>query len=129
MIKGILLIVVLIFSFGVNGVNAQKAQEQQFFEVLYDVPVLEGLEALSDEAVAFDKPSGRIAHARAFAANLSEAEILSDYKAALGQMGWRQIKPSRFTREDDVLSISFEKSKGYGLEGLIVVFALTPKEN
>lgn len=111
MIKHLLCMCVAVFLFTGCG----EAQEnKQFFETLYDVPIMEGLEEVPDMGLSFDKVGGRIAEAGAQTSILSDREILSFYKTALEQMGWSQAEgqydPYIFTREGEKLSIFLTKS-------------------
>jgi hypothetical protein len=112
----------------VVAVGSAVAQPQpQFFETLYDVPIMKGMEELPEMALNFDKVGGRIAEAGAIAPDLSDREIMSFYKTALEQMGWQQIPlnfaPYKFTREGEELSIFLEKSD----TSILVRFLLQPQ--
>lgn len=89
------------------------AQEPLFFESLYDVPVMAGLEEVPEAGLNFDKVEGRIAHASAIAKNTSEADILSFYSQVLPQMGWYKKGADVFVREGEKLNIYFDKSIAY----------------
>lgn len=106
-----------------------QAQNQPFFETLYDVPVMQGLEEVPEMAISFDKPNGRIAEAGAVADNLSTPAILSFYKESLSQLGWTLSQGTKnetiYTREDEKLSISIDKLE----VSLVVRFTLEPKES
>lgn len=99
-----------------------------FFETLYDVPVLLDLQELTEQRMTFDKPSGRIASTEAIS-SFPENEILKAYQAALPQMGWKKIGSHKFIREKEVLSISIAKSTSSARQGSIVEFSLRPAEN
>lgn len=91
-----------------------SARASEFFETLYDVPVMEGMREVPDMAMSFDKPNGRIAEAGALIDGLSEAKIVEFYVIGLYQMGWVRIEagtaPYKFTREGEELSIYIDKS-------------------
>jgi len=97
----------------------------QFFEALYDVPVLLDLEEITEEAVMFDKPSGRIAQVSA-RTYLSQAKILNAYKATLPELGWKQTSESKYVREKEILSISVVKSNASNEKITVVIFSLGP---
>ncbi|MEM9470259.1 MAG: hypothetical protein AAF988_08865, partial [Pseudomonadota bacterium] len=83
---------------------------ERFFESLYDIPVKKGLVEISEEAVSFDKPEGRVALAAAYTTDGFE-DIAAFYQLALGQMGW-QLKAQKdniltFNRLTEILSISY----------------------
>lgn len=110
-------------------INSQDAfAKNNYFETLYDVPVLLDLKEISEEALSFDKPSGRIASASAYSELSSEGDILNRYNTALSQMGWQKQKRGAYTRKDELLIISFEKSNTSQGYPLIVRFALNPQE-
>lgn len=94
--------------------SGAAAKDQHFFETLYDIPVKQGLDEVEDMALSFDKAGGRIAEAGASTDVLSDREVISFYKTALEQMGWRQVEgtfdPYQFTRENERLSIFITKS-------------------
>lgn len=109
-----LYICMLIFCLS-SDLKAQDSNpDQHFFETLYDIPVMQGLDELEDMALSFDKAGGRIAEAGASTDVLSDREVISFYKTALEQMGWRRVEgtydPYQFTREDEHLSIFITKS-------------------
>lgn len=102
--------------------SSAKAFDPQFFETLYDVPVMEGLLELEDSALTFDKPGGRISQAMALAEAMTQAEILAFYDTTLPQMGWNKVKSGEYQRELDKLLILFEKTD----HALIAKFMLSP---
>jgi len=99
----------------------------EFFETLYDVPVLLDLEEIREESMLFDKPSGRIASAKARSA-YGEKYVFEAYGMALPQMGWQKISETRFKREGEVLSILAIKSDTSSGSGVLVSFSLKPAE-
>ncbi len=108
--------------------NQQALAKNKFFETLYDVPVLLDLTEISEEALSFDKPSGRIASASAYSDFSSKDDILSRYNTALSQMGWEKQTQGKYVRDDEILIISFEKSNTSQDKPLLVRFTLNPKE-
>lgn len=121
-------------------ISPAMANENQFFETLYDVPVMDGLEELPDMALSFDKMGGRISEAGAIAKDLSPQEIMTFYAETLSQMGWRQKSNGVFIRQGEILKIMIEpmpikevagrhqenhlKSNTY----IVVRFALQPQQ-
>ena len=121
------IIIFLIFLASFTSGVIQSAQaETDFFETLYDVPILNGLEEIDEEAVTFDKPSGRISYAAAYTARYDEEQVIALYKQALAQMGWKLALKSTFMREGEILTISFYKSKAWPADPMVVRFALQP---
>lgn len=100
-----------------------KAQERAaFFETLYDVPVMPGLVELPEAALAFDKPSGRIAQAEAAGRGVSRHDIKAFYREALPQLGWLERPDGSYRREGEVLQLEIREEEGYK----IVHFTLSP---
>lgn len=85
------------------------AAEEHFFEALYDVPVMPGLEELPDQAMLFDKPDGRIASVVAASKTLGEADINRFYDETLQQMGWKKGGKNQYVRGSDRLSMDILK--------------------
>jgi hypothetical protein len=99
------------------------AAETQFFESLYDVPIMPGLEELPEMAMSFDKPDGRISQAAAYSDTLKEDDIAAFYKQSLPQMGWDQKSQGTYVRDGEELKISVEKTGASQL----VKFQLKPQ--
>ena len=106
---------------------SDRVMAAEFFETLYDVPVLLDLEEVSEEALVFDKPSGRIAYAVAVSFS-NRGDILTAYQAALNQMGWKKKSVTQYIREGEVLTISVIKSDTSDNGGVSVDFSLKPVE-
>jgi hypothetical protein len=77
----------------------------RYFEALYDVPVMPGLEELPDQAMLFDKPDGRIASVVAATKTVKEADIRHFYEDTLAQMGWRKSAENQYVRKGERLSM------------------------
>lgn len=93
-----------------------------FFEALYDVPVMPGLEELKDQAMLFDKPDGRIASVMAASKNLNATEITRFYAESLPQLGWKKTAENQYVRGSD--SLKMEVSKKPPLT--VIHFTLSP---
>ena len=118
----LLYVSILFFFVAMMDVSRPYAQESQFFETLYDIPVMAGLEEVPELALSFDKPDGRISQAGAYASDLTKNDILSFYNKSLEQMGWHSIAAGQYRREREKLEIFIEKSGGLNL----VRFLLQP---
>lgn len=81
------------------------AETGRYFEALYDVPVMPGLEELPDQAMLFDKPDGRIASVVAATKTVQEADIRRFYGDTLAQMGWKKTTENQYVRGGDRLSM------------------------
>jgi hypothetical protein len=104
-----------------------KAQEQQFFETLYDVPLMAGMDEIPEMALSFDKPNGRISEAGAVIENTAHQEIKSFYKLSLSQMGWKLVNEEQntlvFSRDGENLKLSIDALEASS----IVRFQLKPQ--
>jgi len=81
------------------------ADKGRYFEALYDVPVMPGLEELPEQAMLFDKPDGRIASVVAASKTVKETDIRRFYDDTLAQMGWRKSTQNQYVRRGDRLSM------------------------
>lgn len=98
------------------------AGSNDFFEALYDVPVMEGLEEMKGEAVLFDKPDGKIASVTAASKTLTSEQIQGFYGQTLPQMGWKKIKENQYIRGKEGLVMNITDKKPL----TIVQFTLSP---
>lgn len=105
-----------------GGVSAQSQTQGDFFEALYDVPVMPGLEELHDQAMLFDKPDGRIASVAAASKTVSAAQIAQFYAETLPQMGWEKVSGNQYVRDGNRLSFEIVKKPPL----TIVHFTLEP---
>ena len=114
------------------GLKAPVYAQNQFFESLYDVPIMEGLVEMPEMAMSFDKPAGRISEAGAIATGLNAPDIYTFYDKALPQMGWQKKGRGLYIREGDELTLTIaeegQKNKENQIDSLIVRFSLTPVE-
>lgn len=99
---------VLIIAFCLLATPA-VAEKARFFEALYDVPVMPGLEELPDQAMLFDKPDGRIASVVAASKTLGEEDVRRFYGETLVQMGWKKSTQNQYVRGSDRLSMDVVK--------------------
>ncbi len=93
-----------------------------FFESLYDVPVMDGLEEITGEAMLFDKPDGKIAFVAASTKTLTKSQIETFYEKTLPQMGWKKIKQNQYVRETEQLLIDVSIKNSV----IIAQFTLSP---
>ena len=127
----ILLIATILYVMGagslsVSAQNNSLGSDPLFFESLYDIPVMPGLEEVPELSVSFDKPGGRIAEAGATAENLEKQEIFGFYDKALSQMGWQKKEEGRYLREGEQLQIIIEKRPEKTATSRLVRFSLNP---
>jgi hypothetical protein len=102
---------------------ADEMRENHFLSSLNDIPLMPGMTEVEDEAVVFDKASGRIGESLAIAENLESSEISRFYSLTLPQMGWLETQEGSFVRQDERLRISVAAAQGQNL----VRFMVTPR--
>ena len=107
---------------GSVSVRAESVHAPVFFEALYDVPVMPGLEEVKDQAVLFDKPDGRIASVVAASKTLNAADIARFYDESLPQLGWKKISQNQYVRGKDRLVMDLTKTPPL----TVVHFTLSP---
>lgn len=83
--------------------GAEVEKQAAFFEALYDVPIMPGLQELKDQAMLFDKPDGRIASVVAASKTLPKAEVARFYHDSLPQLGWIKTSENQYVRGSDLL--------------------------
>lgn len=79
----------------------------RFFIVLYDVPILTGLEDVPELSYTYDTVGGKIARASAVT-DVTPDIIYKAYGVSLRQFGWEYIGKHVYRREAQILSISHE---------------------
>lgn len=94
--------------------GAASAETARFFTTLPDIPLMEGLEELSDQASIFDKPEGRIADVWAVGRGVTRAEVESYYRQSLPQFGWKPKgrEGLLFHREGEELRLGVAQQSG-----------------
>lgn len=80
-----------------------------FLEALPDVPVMQGMEEMQDYILVFDKPEGRIIETLVHTDNIPVDDIRSYYSQTLPQLGWQKTSSDEFVREQEKLSMQYEK--------------------
>lgn len=120
-------LIVLIFLASVVFAGPTRAADTEnkpaaFFEALYDVPVMPGLQELKDQAMLFDKPDGRIASVVAASNTLKPADVAGFYAETLPQLGWKKASENQYVRGKDRLSMDVSQKAAL----TIVHFALAP---
>lgn len=103
--------------FGVLLAGPVRADSQpRFFESLYDVPIMPGLQEAPNYALVFDTPDGRVAEAAALISPGMPDQTVNDFYArVLPQLGW-QVQPSgRYFRASDELVLDLKDQGGQRL--------------
>ena len=114
-------IIALLLLCAIGSVQA-GAQATPFFEALYDVPVMNGLEEIKDQAMLFDKPDGRIASVVAVSERLDNKAVTDFYAQTLPELGWKKTAPNQYVRGKDHLALSVVRKGSL----TIAHFALSP---
>ncbi|HBR68322.1 MAG TPA: hypothetical protein DEA55_02985 [Rhodospirillaceae bacterium] len=108
----IILIIAAIFMAAPCALAQQDQEPPKFFSSLQDVPLMPGLRELTDYAVMFDKPEGRIIESVAAVDSLTRESIRAYYEASLPQFGWKRIGKDNFARQGEYLRLGFEAVEG-----------------
>ena len=116
------LLTFLLLLAALTGAGGVARAQDNFFEALYDVPVMRGLEELKDQAMLFDKPDGRIASVVAVSERLSPEAVGSFYAQVLPELGWQKTSPGQYVRGKDALTLSVTSRGGV----TIAHFSLSP---
>ena len=95
---------------------------EKFLTGFSDLPIMPGMQELPDSNISFDTASGRIVEVSAKTEQTVE-RILSFYKNALPQLGWRVEKDTMFVRDTEILIIDLRKDG----DSVIVQFSLEPQ--
>ncbi|MBQ9732268.1 MAG: hypothetical protein IJV97_04180 [Alphaproteobacteria bacterium] len=86
-----------------------------FIEGLEDVPVMEGLQQIQSDGIAFGNEDSRLVEAVLTSDNLAFSKVIEFYENTLPQMGWiyqgKRDKTLIFEREGETIEISEEQKK------------------
>jgi hypothetical protein len=117
------LIAGLVLALSAAWFSASRAQSTSagFFSTVSDLPLMAGLAELTDEALFYDKPEGRIVEVAARGAVLQK-DAMAFYADTLPQLGWSAVGDG-FEREAERLMISYRIGAGF----LIVRISINPK--
>lgn len=77
------------------------AEDARFFSALNDIPLMPGLYELTEEAVVFDKPEGRIVESAAVTETQEAAKIRAFYAETLPQLGWQKVPAAKNAKGAD----------------------------
>ena len=88
----------------VAPVSGTAQQAARFLSVMEEMPLMSGLVEVTDVAVTFDGPSGRIIQAFA-AGSLQADEVRAFYAAALPQLGWARQANGEYRRDAEILRL------------------------
>lgn len=100
----------------------KKVENQAYFSVLPDVPVMPGMKEMTDQSFLFDKAEGMVVETVGFLSASASLDPLKFYETALRQLGWKPLKTGVFQRNDEQLVVRAEKLT----QGALVRFQLSP---
>lgn len=100
------------------------AQATQYLVTLPDLPLMPGMERVTDSGVVFDKAEGRIVEESVKARNLTPQQIRDFYSKTLPALGWKAAGEQRFLRNGEQLIVTLDKVQDGGL----VKFSVSPIE-
>ena len=83
---------------------------QGFFTTVTDLPLMGGMVELTDEALFYDKPEGRIVEVTAHG-EVKRADVVGFYTTTLPQLGW-QPQGDQYERDGERLSITYQQTGG-----------------
>lgn len=95
------------------------AADVTYSTILPDLPLMHGMTEQANDAVVFDKASGRIVDLTAIS-SAAPADILAFYQKTLPPLGWQMQSSGTFVREQEKLVISFDSNN-------ITHFSISPK--
>lgn len=124
LLLGLAIVGVAFFSGPSSGRTTTASVSERFFEPLYDVPVMSGLQEIGDQALLFDKPSGRIASVVAVSDHLTSTEIVEFYARTLPQLGWKKINKNQYVRDESTLFLDLVERPPL----VVVQFSLFPAQ-
>ena len=118
MIKKLLILLVFLSSLSLQA-------RSNFFNDLDDVPIMQGMTMIDNSNIIFDSPLGKFVELYAISNNTSQ-DIISFYRQALPELGWKEIKNNQFSRDNEQLTLDFYSSKQVQ-SNIIVRFTLSPQ--
>jgi hypothetical protein len=98
--------------------------KEAYFEALYDIPIMPGLEEMKDQAMLFDKPDGKIASVVAISKTLKPKEVDGFYNATLPPLGWEKMGPKSYIRGAEKLELRIEENPPF----TILYLGISPRQ-
>ena len=123
-----LLTALLLLVFAVGPQSAMA--EDQFLSAIEDLPLMDGLNEVEGEGMAFDSSSGRIVEALTMG-KVDKNDVIAFYSQTLPQLGWSETAPGQFSREGEILILEFPPMlaiSGASSAPLGVRFMLSPAQ-
>ena len=100
----------------------KNTQNQAYFSVLTDIPLMPDMKEITDQAFVFDKAEGRVVEAVGLLSVSDTHRPIKFYETALTQLGWKPLKSGVFRRNNEQLVVRAEKLA----QGTLVKFQLSP---
>ena len=115
-----LVLLLILFVVIVAPISGTAQQAARFLSVMEEMPLMPGLLELTDVAVTFDGPSGRIIQAFA-AGSLQVDKVRAFYAAALPQLGWARQANGEYRRDAEILrlEVSLASDGGAGVHYML----------
>lgn len=112
-IKSQILFVIVIMIALAQSWGNESFGKTRYFELIPDLPIMEGMQPIPEESAVFDKAQGRIVIQIAKSDSLSKEQIKEFYKQTLPALGWKYQRNSVYLREGEALEIEifFENQK------------------
>lgn len=103
----------------IAGLMARPGAAERMVE---DLPLMQGLNELTERRTVFNSASGRIAEIVA-QGKVAAAAVAKFYADTLPQLGWEKAPGGSYRRGDEVLKIEIAE----GADGVTVRFAIAPQ--
>ena len=107
--------------FSLLAVLWAPAIAQDFVPGFEDLPLMRGLAPIAESGHVFDSPAGRLVESHASGA-VARADVVAFYRESLVALGWSEMGPGQFRRENEILRIEASGRDG----DLKVLFRLAP---
>lgn len=104
---------------------ADATAQGSFSSAIDDLPLMEGLNEAEGGTMVFDSSSGRIVESLT-SGQVSRSRVIQFYSETLPQLGWFEISPGHFERENEILKIEFSTPSVEMT--LNVLFMLSPSQ-
>jgi len=98
--------------------------KDSYFEALYDIPIMPGLQEMRDQAVLFDKPDGKIASVVAVSKTLKPQDVDQFYRASLPALGWEKKGSHSYVRGAEKLDLRIEENPPY----TVLYLGISPRQ-
>jgi hypothetical protein len=93
-----------------------------FFREPADLPLMPGLHELTDEAIVFEYPEGRLVKVAA-SGLMPAAAVFEYYAAALPEFGWAEVARGKYRRDGERLSLDLSRHASH----VTVRFSIAPE--